>query len=354
LTSPPLSYYIKIYVDEKVNSREQNTELKIRNLESIKSFFRIINRTKIIYRHNPINAGLLNSGPIISRIFEKNNLSSDLSKKEFGQLKVSEISYIEINDYIKERLKTVSKISVSRELTFIKKLFDNLKYQDKQFFDLKNPLLDYDKSLLVNRDIKNIYRLSDEDKTKLFNRIDTYQNWEMKAICYLSYYCAFRRSEVVFLEWNQIHLEDNYIQLYQTKSGQPRRVFLTKEAVEVIKSIPKKENQERLFTYKLMGFSGSFDKMLDNLNIKGFRFHFFRREAISNLVFNIGQATGTDGTNYSILISEIFGIENVRVLEKNHLSQLSDDSINSQNGVMKIIGHSSKQNTKRYSHLKIK
>jgi hypothetical protein len=79
---------------------------------------------------------------------------------------------------------------------------------------------------------------------------------------------------------------------------------------------PQEENDPRLFTYTLLGFSGSFDKFIERHKLDKFRFHFFRREAISNLVFNIGQITGMDGANFSILISELLGIENVRTLER--------------------------------------
>jgi hypothetical protein len=105
----------------------------------------------------------------------------------------------------------------------------------------------------------------------------------------------------------------------------------------------------------LYGFSGSYDKFNERIGLKakGFHFHFFRREAISNLVFNIGQATGMDGANFSILISELLGIESVRHLEKNHLSELPTGSLNSQVDIMKSVGHNNKQTTKRYSPIKI-
>ena len=148
-------------------------------------------------------------------------------------------------------------------------------------------------------------------------------------------------------------MNENYIQLYQTKSGKPRKVVITKEARQILETITKRDNDPRLFTYTLLGFSGSFDKFIDRLGLDKFRFHFFRREAISNLVFNIGQITGMDGGNFSILISELLGIENVRTLEKNHISELPPSGLASQEQIMKSVGHSNKQTTKRYSPIKI-
>ncbi|MFZ6819392.1 site-specific integrase [Undibacterium sp. Ji22W] len=364
LTSPPISFYIKKYIAE--NIPEMQDDLKKRNRASKLSFFKTIGNTAIPDRHNEIAQPLLNAGGLLAQMAQ--NTISNSGKKRFADFKPEQITYMEINDYIKARLSTpavsrygtnlgrnVSKISVSRELSFIKKLFDNLRHQENRFKGIPNPVTEYDKDLLKNRDPKNDYRLSDEDKEILFNALDKHPNPEMKQICLLSYYCGFRRSEIVPLTWEQVRLNENYIQLYQTKSGRPRKVIITKQAREILESIPRKENQPRLFTYTLYGFSGSFDKFNERIGMKdkGFHFHFFRREAISNLVFNIGQATGMDGSNFSILISELLGIENVRHLEKNHLAELPTNTLNSQIDIMKSVGHNNKQTTKRYSPIKI-
>ena len=366
LSSPTISFYINQYIESNIPEIEDN-DLKRRNRASKLSFFKTIENTAIPNSHNEIASPLLKMGGLIAQMAQETIKKSD--KKRFGDFKPEQITYLEINEYIKARLSTpamsgnrkhqlgrnVSKISVSRELTFIKKLFDNLRHQEIRFKNIPNPVVEHDKDLLKNRDTKNDYRLNDEDKEVLFKALDEFPNPEMKQICLLSYYCGFRRSEIVPLLWEQVHLDENYIQLYQTKSGRPRKVIITKQAREILESIPKRENNPRLFSYTLFGFSGSVDKFLERIGLKakGFRFHFFRREAISNLVFNIGQATGMDGSNFSILISELLGIENVRHLEKNHLAELPNNSLNSQNDIMKSIGHNNKQTTKRYSPIKL-
>lgn len=366
LSSPPLSFYIKQYIEQNIPEIEGN-DLKRRNRAAKLSFFKTIESTPIPDRHHEIVQPLLQAGGLLAQMAQKT--IADSAKKPFGSFKPEQISYLEINDYIKTRLSTpamtgnrktslgrnVSKISVSRELTYIKKLFDNLRHQESRFKGIPNPVTEHDKDLLKNRDAKSDYRLSDDDREILFKALDNHPNPEMKQICLLSYYCGFRRSEIVPLLWEQVHLDKNYIQLYQTKSGRPRKVIITKEARAVLESIPQRSDQPRLFTYTLLGFSGSVDKMLERtgLRAKGFRFHFFRREAISNLVFNIGQSTGMDGANFSILISELLGIENVRNLEKRHLAELPTNSLSSQADIMKSVGHNNKQTTKRYSPIKI-
>ncbi|MBY0233897.1 MAG: hypothetical protein K2W93_02870, partial [Burkholderiaceae bacterium] len=185
LTSPPISFYIKKYIAE--NIPEMQDDLKKRNRASKLSFFKTIGNTAIPDRHNEIAQPLLNAGGLLAQMAQ--NTISNSGKKRFADFKPEQITYMEINDYIKARLSTpavsrygtnlgrnVSKISVSRELSFIKKLFDNLRHQENRFKGIPNPVTEYDKDLLKNRDPKNDYRLSDEDKEILFNALDKHPN----------------------------------------------------------------------------------------------------------------------------------------------------------------------------------
>jgi integrase len=156
----------------------------------------------------------------------------------------------------------------------------------------------------------------------------------------MSLLTACRRSEIVNLEWSQI--KENYIQLIHTKSGRPRKVYLTLQAKELLKTIEKK--QERLFTYTLAGFDGSFVKFMKNNNLSHIHFHDFRRESISRFIEQIG-------SDNSILITEILGFANVKRFEENHITN-SSVSISTEEDLLKSIGHSNKQTTKIYTNLK--
>jgi len=81
----------------------------------------------------------------------------------------------------------------------------------------------------------------------------------MKQICLLSYYCGFRRSEIVPLLWEQVHLDGNYIQLYQTKSGRPRKVIITREARKILKPSPRKTIS---LAFSPTPFSDSLDRLI--------------------------------------------------------------------------------------------
>lgn len=332
IANPPLKIYIDKYVDDYVKTKPQITRQQIRNVAGTESFYKTIKNTEIEYRAD----------------FEK-NLKGFLSigyvsnkKKKFGDLKIPEITSLEINNYVRARLANgLKKSSVSREMTLLNKFFKKLRHIDNQFLNLVNPLDNYDRELLQNRTTKREFRLSESDEKTLFDALEVYPNPEMKQIILLSLLTAMRRSEIVLLEWSQI--KENHIQLIHTKSGRPRKVYLTAEAKQLLNSIEKKEGQDRLFNYSVDGFNGSWMHLRTRLGLSHIRFHDFRRESISRFIQQLG------GGN-SILITEILGIANVKKFEENHLPD-EEASISTEHGLLQSIGHADKETTKVYTNL---
>ena len=153
-----------------------------------------------------------------------------------------------------------------------------------------------------------------------------------------------RRSEVVLLKWSQIY--ENYIELETTKTD-PRTVFLTKKAKDVLAQIPRNPRQDRLFKYTLSGFEGSYTKLLKAKGMEDITAHKLRKEAVSNFIEQIG------GQN-SLLIAEILGITNMRHLEKT-IKEVEKDrpTLETQKGVLASIGHKNPNITnKHYFSLK--
>jgi integrase len=329
IRNPPISHYIKKYIEDYVEKREQDTYLKQRNVRNIKSFYRTIDKTMIPHldAKAPKLPGMLAD---ITEQFKSYNL------RQFGSLKPQEISSITINDYIKARLSEKRKKStIARELTFINRLFQKLRHLQPEIH-FTNPISDYDRDLLRYRTEKRDFRFSDEQMSELLEALDKNKNKEIKQIVLLSLYTAMRRSEVITLTWTQV--KDGYIQLTHTKSGKPRKVYLTKEAKELLASIEKRNGDDRVFKFSITGFEGSFSKFKARLSFK-FRFHDFRREGISRLVEKAGMEN-------SVLLAEILGFANVRKLEEGYGDETA--SISSQRGLLKSVGHSNPDTTKSF------
>ncbi len=331
IKEPPISTYIDIFTKDYIETRDRSTYLTNRTVYNTLSFYRTIKKTEIEIKPDLTK----NFTGVLGMIAPK-------TKKKFGDLKVSEITPIEINSYVKARLaQGIKKSSLSREITCLNKFFKKLRFIDPQFTTFTNPVDGYDRELISNRITKREFRLSKDDEKLLFEELDKYSNPELKQITFLSLLTAMRRSEIINLEWSQVN--EKYLQLIHTKSGRPRKVWLTPQARTLINSIQKKPNQARLFTYTITGFEGSWVKFKERIGLKHLRFHDLRRESISRFIEQIG-------ADNSILITEILGIANVRKFEETHIQDTSLE-ISTEKDLLKSVGHSNKQTTKIYTNL---
>lgn len=323
--------YIEIYVRPRYEkyylSDTAEAKMKLRNYKNTLSFFKTIKNTKV--RANFILGNF--------EIQFQGGFNSQDSN--FGDIKVEDIDERTINSYIQTRAsKGIKAQSIQREITYISNVFNKLKYISQELKDIKNPTRDYDRDLLklAEQSPKRLFRFTEERKEDFLKAIQTHQNPDFTRIIELMLLTAMRRSEVVLLRWSQIQCD--YIELDQTKT-KPRTVFLTKEAKDLIQSIPRHPGRDRLFKYTVLGFDGSYTKWLKDHGFSDITSHKLRKEAISNFVERIG-------SDNSLLIAEILGIQSIRKLEEN-IKQMPQ-AIRNQNDLLKNVGHSNADITKRH------
>ncbi len=110
----------------------------------------------------------------------------------------------------------------------------------------------------------------------------------------LSIETGMRQSEVLSIEWNDVHTKEKYIQLDDTKSGDPRQVPLSPKAIKILEGMVRPIKSERVFKVTqdalIRGFNLacklSIEDKKDDKDIKfGFmdnlKFHDLRHEAAS-------------------------------------------------------------------------
>jgi len=338
VNNPPFSVYIENYLTRYVNDKYENCDpdtregkIKLRNWKSTKSFFNTIENTLIPERSNE-------EFPISGLFFK-----GDFGKKKFGDFKPLQITDTEINEYIIARLKQgIKPVSVQRELSQISNVFKKLKHMDYKLKTLPNPCLTYDRDLLKDSSgssKKKAYRLSDDDREKLFNALDVYPNPELGQIIKLMLFTAMRRSEAVLLKWSEVN--DKYIELdgSRTKNGEARSIYLIPQAQELLNSIPKRPNDDNVFTYTVLGFQGSFDKLMERLNLTT-KTHGLRKESISNFIEQIG-------IGHSLLIAEFLGF-GVKTIEKRIEESKPAGQFNTQAEALKAFAHKSPVITQRH------
>lgn len=291
-------YFVDLYIKDYLSS-PCSTELEQRNRNNKLSFLKTIKNTGIIYRQ------------ISSQ--EKEELGWDSNYpyyKFFHAFDVRKIKAIDINNYIKRRLETVKPITVSRELTYISTVFRKLQYFDESLADVQNPVPQHDRDLIKNRTTKREFVLSDQDESKLFETLASKRNKELWLVAQASLLTGMRRSEILTLKPDQI--KENYIQLIHTKSGRPRKVYLTKDAKKFFEELVPAKN-DKIFKYTIGGYDRVFREVMNKAGIGYIHFHDLRRTNISRLLTKIGH----DNT---ILATEILGIQSVKKFEELHLN----------------------------------
>lgn len=267
---------------------------------------------------------------------------SYIDKKRLNDCSIEEINPNVLNSYISNRTALFKRRgTIERELTFISNIFSNLKYFNEKYTSYDNPVLKVDKKLLnfAQKPKKRFFRFEAEQLEKYLQIIDAYSNKDMSHIVKLMLYTGMRRSEVVLLKWTQIY--ENYIELETTKT-EPRIVFLTKKAKDVISQIKINKNVDRLFKYTVSGFEGSYKKLLKSHGMEEITTHKLRKEAVSNFIEHIG------GQN-SLLIAEILGLSNIRHLEE-IIKELNTDrpNLETQQGILASVGHKNPNITRKH------
>ena len=291
-------YFVDLYIQDYLSS-ECKTELEQRNRNNKLSFLKTIKNASVLDR---------SLSPT-----EKDDLNIDTQTDSkvyrfFGGFDVRKIKAIDINNYIKSRLHFVKPISVSRELSYISTIFRKLQYFNEELADIQNPVPQYDRDLLKNQITKREFVLTPEDEEKFFEALSAKNNKELFLVAKASLLTGMRRSEILTLKSSQI--KENYIQLIHTKSGRPRKVYLTKDAKSFFEEL-KPANSEKIFKYTIAGFDRVFREVMQKAKLDHIHFHDLRRTSISRLLTKIGH----DNT---ILATEILGIQSIKKFEELH------------------------------------
>jgi len=126
----------------------------------------------------------------------------------------------------------------------------------------------------------------------------------VQAIIHLMYKLGLRRQEAVLLEKSQFS-QTPTPHIYIQSKNQERIVYLNERTVRLIKPFMRKD-QERLFSYKVLGFDGSFVKPF---RVHGIDQHSFRKDYISRMIEQIGMSN-------SILLSQLLGFSTPRAIER--------------------------------------
>ena len=121
-------------------------------------------------------------------------------------------------------------------------------------------------------------RLSDEEIKLICEHT---QSLYLANTMKLALHTGMRLSEIIFLKWTMIDLDNRFIKLSFTKNNESRIIPLSEKALLVINTISK--DTQRLFPINPHAISVAFRKACIRVGIKNASFHTLRHEAISRL-----------------------------------------------------------------------
>ncbi|WP_018985664.1 tyrosine-type recombinase/integrase [Methylophilus methylotrophus] len=278
------------------------------------------------------------------------NAFADEYTIKFGELNPLKMTSADIASYIDKRLETVAKATVKRELNYISSFFNNFSNYYSKYEVLKdiNPVRKVNKKALKNAFIKRDRRLSEEEETKLLTALQSNDNKSLVIITVLALLTGMRKSEIMLLKKGD--LKDNYIQLYKTKNGLPRKVKLLPEAQIIVSKLIKdnehKKLTDKVFKLTIEGFNSQWQRIKKSTGIEDFKFQDLRSEFISRAL--------EEHLN-PMSVSELANINDIAYFEKTHLFNHEENlRVNSDNKLnerdtQRQVGHLTKGMTKHYT-----
>jgi len=206
-----------------------------------------------------------------------------INTAHFTRKKLSKVNPSDIQAWRDQRLKEISGESVNREMNQISAIFTHARKEWRM--GVTNPVRE------VKRPPKNPHRTRrpSEREVKLlldYFRFDIekqptstfeYVGWLIQ--CALN--VAMRRGEWVTVLWSDVHLNEQWLHLRDSKNGMERDVPLSKSTCNLLARLPR--TGERVFPVNPDTVTAYFGKACVTLGIRDLRIHDLRRAAITEL-----------------------------------------------------------------------
>ncbi|EKE09071.1 MAG: hypothetical protein ACD_16C00214G0001 [uncultured bacterium] len=125
--------------------------------------------------------------------------------------------------------------------------------------------------------------LHPDELPRFFESLDQEQNDTIRDYVYVSLFTGARKSNVLAMQWEEIHLERKEWLVPETKNGEPLRVHLIESVLDILKRrLERYGKQIWVFegpgkTGHLMEPKAGWKRILERANIKDLRLHDLRR-----------------------------------------------------------------------------
>lgn len=228
-------------------------------------------------------------------------LEHPLSKRAIGDLRP-----VDFARHRDERMTAVSPASVRLELALISHLF-SVAIREWGLGLSSNPIQQISKPKVQNARDR---RLAGDEEARLFaaidaicairtpraNRAAVHPAMWFKQIIIVALETAMRQGELLEATWDNLHANERYLFLPDTKNGTARSVPLSRVALDAILSVERTDDT-RIFPVSAFAVKNYWEKALRLAAIEDFHFHDLRHEATSRMarklsMHNLMKVTG--------------------------------------------------------------
>lgn len=281
----------------KINREDAKKALSIRKSEFAQGKFDIVQTLNPILFDKLVNAFIEDYSKVNKKSWKRDRTSCRALLGYFGGKKLNQITPWHVDKYKSKRLKDISrfnrpltKASINRELACLKTM---LNYAVGEGWLPSNPISGYK----LFRERLNKLRVVSRDE---FDRVYNTASELLQPILVMAYNTGMRRSEILYLKWENVSLSEGYIRVEETKNGESRYIPINKQLNKTLKSVKYKSSGEHVFShegYPVKSFKTAFDNAVRRSGVKRFTFHDLRHAFASNLVMK-----GVDITTVSELL----------------------------------------------------
>ena len=202
-----------------------------------------------------------------------------LKKRKLADRIMASIRAKDIADFRREREEEgVSGNTIRLDLALLSRLF-NYARSDWGMESLSNPVQLVAKPKIAKGRERRFEKGEEEKLLK-----HAFPNFRPVILFALA--TAMRREEIASLRWKNINLKKRFLILTDTKNSESRTVPLSEDALNILKNLPHKNEEDLVFGMSASAITQAMDKARTSAGITDFKFHDLRHEATSRLFEN--------------------------------------------------------------------
>ena len=186
--------------------------------------------------------------------------------------------------YRDERLRTVRPITLKRELSIIRNMFEVAR-REWGFPIKENPI---DGLRFRAPDQRRERRLRDGEYERLIEAARSRKNPYIIPIIKFAIETGMRRGEILAMKWGHVDLQQRSVLIPNTKNGHARTIPLSISATSILNALPR--TQDRVFPVSGNAVRLVWGRVVKKAGIDDLHFHDLRHEAVSRF-FELGLTT---------------------------------------------------------------